>query len=92
MPTQRRITSAVFVLTLAVFSCIGGCSEQAAPVAAQEGVELTPEQAFAANLKKAEARDAEAQQLTGSSYLYGIGVAKDVAKATVWLGKSASQG
>jgi len=52
--------------------------------------------ASAANLdamrQRAEQGDADAQEMLGSFYSAGLGVAKDDAQAMVWLGKAAEQG
>ena len=68
------------------------CSEKVAPPLKQEVVTLTPEQEFAALLKKAEAGDADAQTDLGYVYITGKGVPKDAAKAVEWYQKAAAQG
>ncbi len=83
-----------FVFSAAVTAAfIGGCSEAVPPPPVkQEVVKLTPEQEFAATLKKAEAGDVSAQNDVGKMYADGFGVPEDMTKATVWYQKAAEQG
>lgn len=82
------------LLTIVSAMALGlmGCGERTAQPLKQEVVTLTPEQTFAALLKKAEAGDAEAQHNLGMMYDKGEGVPIDAAKAMVWFQKAAAQG
>ncbi len=94
-PFHRSITGTGFLLALAVTMFTIGCGEQAnspTPPAKQEAVKLTPEQRFAATLKKAEAGDANAQVNLGLMYYTGEGVPKDSVKVGEWFQKAAAQG
>ena len=62
------------------------------PPTAQEEVKLSPEQEFAALIKKAGAGDADAQFRTGTMFETGNGVSKDATKAAEWYQKAATQG
>ncbi len=93
MTQTHRTASADFLLLFASLSFLGACGERTAqPPAVQEAVQLTPEQKFAATLKKAEMGNAEAQGNLGWMYFHGEGVPKDEAKAAEWLQKAAVQG
>lgn len=67
---------------------------QPAPVtqAPQMATEPTHEQEFKAKLEKAEAGDAEAQNMVAKAYYYGDAVNKDLSKAAEWYRKAAEQG
>lgn len=93
MPSQGRITGAGFLFAIVAVTFIGGCGEQVAPKAKEEAVKLTPEQEFAAKLKKAEAGDASAQFDLGEAYYFGAdGAPRDDAKVFEWWQKAGEQG
>ena len=74
-------------------ACIGGCGESTkSPPVVQEMVKPTPEQEFAALLKRAEAGDAGAQFKLGLMYAKGESVPKDTLKAAELWQKAAAQG
>jgi TPR repeat protein len=87
---DARRNGVLLALVSAMALGLMGCGEQAEPSLKQEVVALTPEQEFAALLKKAEAGDAEAQISLGLMYAKGEGVPKD--KAVEWFQKAAAQG
>ncbi len=93
MPYQLRITCIPFLFAITAAALISGCGEAVSPPPVkQEAVKLTPEQEFAAALKKAEAGDAQSQGLVGVMYAKGESTPKDMVKALEWCQKGVSQG
>jgi TPR repeat protein len=93
LPAPLRISTIPPLLALAI-SLISGCGEvvQPPPPVKQEVLKLTPEQEFAAALKKAEAGDAQAQADVGAMYATGYGTPLDYANTLLWCEKGAAQG
>lgn len=88
-----RIANLMMLATASMIALgLAGCGEKTTPTAKQEAAKLTPEQEFAANLKKAEAGDAAAQKEVGVAYFHGKGITKDLAKYVEWTIKAAEQG